>query len=229
MGTLRVWGIGTARTLRAHWALAELGLRYESRPVLPRTPAMDGPEFRRVSPRRKVPILEDGELVIGESGAIVLHLADRHRDRIVLTPEPGTPERSVLHDLLLFTLVEIDAVLYVIRRHEGLASEYGASPVAADAARSYVARQLGEMERRLADGRPHLLGGAFGAADLVLATCLGWADAVGVELPEMLASYAARLSQRPASVAARAANFPPEAIAWLKAGAGAPEVTSDHG
>lgn len=228
METLRVWGIGTARTLRAHWVLAELGLRYEARPVLPRTPAMDEPEFRRVSPRHKVPILEDGDLVIGESGAIVLHLADRHRDRVVLTPEFGTPGRSVLHDLLLFTLVELDAVLYVIRRHEGLSSEYGASPVAAAAARAYVARQLAEIERRLADGRPHLLGEDFGAADLVLVTCLQWAQAVGVELPEIVLAYVARIAERPAARAARSANFPPEAIAWMKAGAGAPASRSNH-
>ncbi len=32
---LRIWGVGTSRTLRPHWALAELGLEYESREVLP--------------------------------------------------------------------------------------------------------------------------------------------------------------------------------------------------
>ena len=91
---LRVWGVGTPRTMRPHWALAELGLDYETREILPRSPAMESPEFLRISRRRKVPILECGDLVIGESGAIVFHLAERHRDRLELAPTAGSDARG---------------------------------------------------------------------------------------------------------------------------------------
>jgi len=47
----RVWGIGTARTLRVHWMLAELGLPYETRPILTRSEEMSAPEFRALSER----------------------------------------------------------------------------------------------------------------------------------------------------------------------------------
>jgi hypothetical protein len=57
---LRVWGVGTPRTMHPHWVLAELGLDYETREVLPRSPAMQSPDFLRVSRRNKVPILECG-------------------------------------------------------------------------------------------------------------------------------------------------------------------------
>ena len=216
MPTLRLWGVGTSRTMRPHWALAELGLDYETRAVVPRTPEMESAEFLRVSTRRKVPILEAGELVIGESGAILFHLADRYRDRAELAPLPGTDERAVFDDLCCFTLMELDAVLYVIRRHEGLPDEYGEAPVAVDAARAYFSRQVALMEERLSDGRAYLLGEAFSAADILLSTCLVWAQFVAIDLAPTLVAYQERLAARPAYAAAMAANFPPEAIAALR-------------
>ena len=38
---LILWGVGTSRTIRPHWALHELGLPYDSRPILPRTGETD--------------------------------------------------------------------------------------------------------------------------------------------------------------------------------------------
>src|SRR5204863_4763001 len=85
----RLWGIGSPRTLRAHWMLLELGLEYETRAVIPRSAEMDDPELERWTKRHKIPFLEDGEIRIGESGAITLYLADRYRERVRLSPEPG--------------------------------------------------------------------------------------------------------------------------------------------
>jgi len=51
-----LWGIGSARAFRVHWALHELGLHYETKPVRTRTPAMDTPEFQAISPRKKIPV-----------------------------------------------------------------------------------------------------------------------------------------------------------------------------
>ena len=133
--TLRVWGVGTARTIRAHWMLSELGLEYETREIIPRTESMNDPAFLKVSARGKVPILEDGTLVLGESGAIVSHLADRYREHGIFAPEPATDARSRCDELCLYALTELDAALYVIRRHEGLPHIYGEAPTATQAAR----------------------------------------------------------------------------------------------
>ena len=69
-GGIRLWGIGTGRTLRPMWTLLELGLAFEVEPILTRSPAMETPTFRAVSPRGKIPMLDDGALRIGESAAI---------------------------------------------------------------------------------------------------------------------------------------------------------------
>ena len=211
-----MWGIGTPRTLRPHWMLRELDLAYETVPILPRGGAMNTPEFLRLNGRGKIPVLEDGELVIGESGAILFHLADRYRERAQLAPAPATPERARFDDLCIYALTELDATLYVIRRHEGLPAVYGEAPVACEAARRYFARQAGEVERRLADGRPFLAGDAFSAADLLVTTCLDWAAFVAIALPERLDAYRRRIATRPAYREAMALNFPPEAFELLR-------------
>ena len=217
MSERRVWGIGTSRTMRPHWMLLELGLPYETRPILTRSEGMNDPDFRRLNQRGKIPVLEDGDLVIGESGAILLALADRYRDRAELAPEPATPDRARFDDLCFYTLTELDAALYVIRRHEGLPSIYGEAPAACKAAREYFLRQVGEIERRLADGRAHLMGDAFSAADILVSSCLEWAAVVSIPLSDPLLAYRERVRARPAFAAAMERNFTPEALAALAA------------
>ena len=220
LSDLRLWGLGTGRTLRPIWLLNELGVDFELRRVLTRTPTMDDPAFAALSGRKKIPILEHGELVIGESAAICLYLADTFRDRGVFAPEPGSLERVRHDELVFFAMTEMDAILYTIRRHEGLPEVYGASEVAVAAARDYFLRSAGEIERRLADGRPHLLGDAFTVADLIVKSCLDWAKLVrGLELPGILSDYAARISERLAFGPSMARNFPPEAMAALEGAA----------
>ena len=215
-GMRRVWGIGSPRTLRAHWMLLELGLDYETRAIIPRSAEMDDPELLRFTQRRKIPFFEDGEIRIGESGAIVCYLADRYRDRGPLSPEPGTAARAAFEELAFFILMELDATaLYVLRRHEGLPDVYGKAPEACTAARDYFQRMVGEIERRLADGRPHLLGDAFSAVDLLLVSCLVWAQFIAIPLAEPLVAYRDRIASRPAFALAMKVNFPPEALAAL--------------
>ena len=180
---------------------------------------MDEPEFARLNGRKKIPVFEEDGLVIGESGAILLHLAERHRDPVALSPAADAPERGLFFDLCFFALTEMDAILYRLRMHEGLAVIYGASENACTAAREYFLRSAGEIERRLADGRPHLLGESFSAADVVVTTCLDWARFVAIELPDPLESYRERIAAREAYGRAMAVNFPPKAFAALRDGA----------
>ena len=206
--------------MRPHWALAELGLAYETREVLPRSPAMQSPDFLRVSRRSKVPIFECGDLVIGESGAIVFHLSERYRERLELAPPGGSDARAVFDDVCLFTLMELDAPLYVIRRHAGLPEVYGDSPVAVQSAREYFLRQVEQMEQRLSDGRTHLLGEAFSVADILFSTCVAWANFIGIEVPERVGAYQQQVTQRPAYAQAVQRNFPPAAREAMRGQAG---------
>ena len=73
-----LWGAGSSRAMRAHWALAELGLGYRREPIGARTGETGTDAFGVLNPRRKIPVLEDGDLVLTESPAIVTYLCQRY-------------------------------------------------------------------------------------------------------------------------------------------------------
>ena len=75
MPDLTLWGVGTSRTIRPHWAMQELGLPYKTKPIGPRTGETKTAEYTRLNPRQKIPLLQDGDFCIGESAAIVAYLS----------------------------------------------------------------------------------------------------------------------------------------------------------
>ena len=127
-----LWGVATLRTFRAHWALAELGLPYETRPVRSRSGETQTPEYlAEVNPRGKIPVLVEDGLCIAESGAILNYLADRYGSDRGFAPRPGSPERAIHDQWCFFAATELDATsLYILRRHDDLKEIYGAAPVA---------------------------------------------------------------------------------------------------
>src|SRR5882757_5552685 len=70
MPDLTLWGVGTSRTIRPHWAMQELGLPYRTNPIGPRTGETKTAEYTKLNPRQKVPLLQDGDFYIGESAAL---------------------------------------------------------------------------------------------------------------------------------------------------------------
>src|SRR5580692_5892652 len=69
-------GKGLARDMRVRWALEEVGLPYEVRLVS--FAAMKEPAHQALHPFGQIPTYEEGDLVLFESGAIVLHIAQSH-------------------------------------------------------------------------------------------------------------------------------------------------------
>src|SRR3954451_23894200 len=69
-------GKGQARDMRVRWALEEVGLPYDVRLVS--FAAMKDPAHLALHPFGQIPTYEDGDLALFESGAIVLHIAERH-------------------------------------------------------------------------------------------------------------------------------------------------------
>ena len=204
-----LWGIGSGRAFRVHWTLQELGLEYETKPVRTRTPAMDMDEFREVSPRKKIPVFEDGSLKLFESCAIANYLARTYGEgeAALLPTEPG--ERARCDEWCYFTAMELDATsLYVIRRHGDLPETYGEAPVAVECAGEYFARQIAVPEAELVDGRPFLLGDRLTVADIVLTPCLNWAIRYDQPVPDRLLAYRDRMAARPAYQTAFAICYP---------------------
>ncbi|MBY6190348.1 glutathione S-transferase family protein [Microbulbifer agarilyticus] len=205
-----VWGIGTERTIRPLWALAELGLDYEHQKVLPRGGGIENSGLLERSPRHKVPFFEDDRVSIGESAAIVCYLADRYSDRGLPMPALATAERAVLFDHIFYIMTEMDARLYTVRMHcdppQGLSQTYGSAPVAVDAAKKYVGRGLNEAARWFEDGRAFVMGEDFGVADLLLTTCLDWALGYEMDIPDALTTFRDKIAKRQGYIQATNCN-----------------------
>jgi glutathione S-transferase len=194
--------------MRPHWALHEVGVTYEKNLVGPRSSVVQSPDFRSFNPKGKVPVLQDGDLTLTESAAIVNYIGDTYGVGSGLTPAVGTRDRALYDEWCFWTMMELDAhTLYVVRKHRDLADRYGAAPSAVAEAFAGFDRQVTVANGALEDDRPWLLGETFSGADILLVTCLDWAHFYDRELSPVLERYRARAAERPAYRAAAALNY----------------------
>ena len=209
---LILWGVGTSRTVRPHWAMHELGLAYETRAIGPRTGETKTAEYTALNPRQKIPLLQDGDFRIGESAAIVAYLSRTYSTtEKALIPESQRNYAAWL-EWCFFIVTELDSTsLYVMRRHraDALGHIYGVAPEVVAEAGKYFRQQLHHVEVALADGRTYLMGDRFNSADILLTTCLEWAIAYGVGICDNAHPYLERIKQRPGYQRGTAANVPP--------------------
>ncbi len=219
---ITVWGGGTTRTMRVHWVLHELGItNYEMRLIGSRTGETETPVYRALNPRGKIPTIQDGDLVLAESAAITTYLAETYGQDTDLVPLPRSRQRALYDQWCFFMMTELDAhTLYVIRRHRDLASVYGEAPNAIKAAEEGFARQVAVITQQLRTDGPYLLGETFTCADIILTSCLTWADFYKQPLDDILLDYTVRQTARPAYQSAAAINY--------KAMHGTPLYPSQH-
>jgi len=196
---LTLWGMGTVRQLRPHWMLAEMGLDYEYFPVHPRSGETLKPEFLKINPRHKVPVLRHGDMIIVESAAIIQYLSEAFDPPADMYVPRDAAGRARLNEWCYFIMSELDATsLYLIRRHLGLKHIYGEAPRAVEEARKYFSEQLGAVVDRVAATGPFLLADGFSVADILMITCLDWATDEKIDLPASATAYRDRLRQRTA-------------------------------
>ena len=87
---LRIWGRKTSINVqKAMWAVGELGLAHERIDVGGPFGGLDRPDFAALTPHRLVPVLQDGDVAIWESSAIVRYLAAKHGAGGLWPEDPG--------------------------------------------------------------------------------------------------------------------------------------------
>jgi glutathione S-transferase len=207
VGSRVLWGVGSPRTMRAHWALHELDIPYETKPILSRNGETQTPQYSQINPRQKIPLFQDGDFTISESCAIVYYLAETYakRDR-PLIPFDGR-QRARLHEWNYFISMELDATtLYPMRRHSLLKHIYGDAPAAVESSRAYFLKQLDHVDQTLQASGHFLMGEDFTIADILLTTCLTWAIALEVPVHDNCRAYLQRVMARPAYQTASVAN-----------------------
>lgn len=170
---MRLYGFGPTRSLRVQWALNEIGLAYEFvRVDLPAGEAA-APEFLKLNPAGKLPVLVDGDFVLTESAAIVLYLAEKHPASTLMPRDVRV--RADVYRWVMFAMTELEGPLWRIARHTDLYPEDKRLPADIALAREEFLRMADVLERHMAE-RDHIVGDGVTAADCVIAYLMDWAD-----------------------------------------------------
>ena len=204
---LTVWGVGTTRTMRVHWLLQELNLTYETHRIESRTGETTSAEYISLNPKKKIPTLVDGDIVITESMAIMRHLR-RNYDNLGYDDYQLSIEGQCAYDeWSSFILMELDATsLYVVRRHKDLPAIYGEAENAVKSSVLYCERMIDSVKDKI-QGDAFLWGSCFSELDILMTVCLDWASFVGVTIPGEFQTYHQTMTERTAYMAAREFNF----------------------
>ncbi len=202
-----LWGAISLRALRVHWALQELGLSYQFRPIQSRSGETLTAEYTGHNPKQKIPCLQDGEFTLTESPAIVNYLFNAYgAGKDVFLPATAA-EKARGDEWSYFAMMELDAhSLYLIRRHKFLPEIYGEAPVAVASAAEYCLKQINAVAPAVAKFDPYIFGEKISAADILLATTIDFAERYEVELPASCRAYRDRAYARPAFQAANTRN-----------------------
>ena len=205
-----LWGVGTSRTIRAHWALIELNLSYKTEIIRTRTTDTETAAFKSVNPRQKIPVLQDGTLTMGESAAIVTYLAENYStEQVSLIPD-NPKARAKYFEWMSFICMELDATsLYVLRRHWSLPEIYGDSPVANKASEEYFNRMITAADKLKNPKQKYLLETGFSGVDILMTTTLKWAIDYNQKIPTNFMEYLDHMVNRPGYIAALEANKMP--------------------
>ena len=192
---MRLYGFAPTRTIRALWLLRELDVDFELVTVDLTKGEHKKPEFLAVNPAGKVPVLVDGDLVLTESVAIVLYLAEKYPQKGFLPADLAT--RAEVYKWLLFTATELEQPLWRIARHTALYPAERRIPAEILVARQDFAEMAPVMDQHLGD-RKFLVGAHATVADFVAAYTLDWANEAHLlgELPGLRA-YMERMYERP--------------------------------
>lgn len=183
---------GQVRDLRARWALEEAGLPYQAR--LLAQGDQDTPEYRALQPFGQVPILQEGDLTLFETGAIVLYIGER--SEALLPKDPAARARAT--QWVVASLNSIEPFMSQIALIDLFYANEEWAKLRRPGAVEFLQRRLSALSRTLGD-KPYLDGDRFSAGDLMMTTVLRIANYTDIVTHDArLAAYIERCTARPA-------------------------------
>jgi len=180
-----------SRAMHVRWLLEELHVPYELVRIDLTADEQKTPEHLARHPLGKVPVLEDGDITLFETGAICVYLADKYEQK-GLAPRVGHRSRGRYLQWMFFAATELEPPLV----------QYQKTPT------DELKEQFYTRARVISDAlenRDFMLGDGFSAADVVVGSALGWAKHFGIleEFPRLI-HYGRQVGSRPAARRARA-------------------------
>ena len=204
--SLKIYGIAASRASRPLWVAHELALAYEHVPVNYQNGGTHTPEFLTLNPNGHIPVVEDDGVVVWESMACALYLAEHYKgpDGLSLAAHNKAESAEILR-WTFWAVTECEKDALTILMHMLLMPADRRKPELAAEAVRRMAAPLRVIELHLA-GRAYLAGERFTVADIAVASVLTWLRPA----PELLAACPAtdqwltRCMARPAQLQVRA-------------------------
>ena len=167
---LQLYGNPASRAMRCLWMLEEIGEPYQLLEKSTRADDLQTAEYLRLNPNARIPTLVDGDVVIWESMAINLYLAQKYEGPM----HCSAPEvLGIAAQWSFWAMLEMEELLLDLLIHRALLPEFTRDPSRAERAELLLQKPLGVLNAALA-GREFLSGGSFTVADLNVASILVW-------------------------------------------------------
>ena len=186
-----------SRAGRIVWLLEELGLPYDINKMAFHPQDLKSDEHRSRHPLGRVPVLEDGEISIYESGAIVEYIIERHKNG-GLKPEVASELYPMFLQWFHYCEGMVMPPINTIIVQTILLPEDRRDETALGQAQRLLSKALAPVEENL-EGKDYLIGD-FSAADIMLGHSCFMSNRLGCVTDEMtnLKAYVERIQQRPA-------------------------------
>lgn len=164
-------------SMAPHIALHEMGLHFELVKVDREAGAHKAPAYLRLNPNGLIPVLEDGDLVLYETAAILMHLADAHPQAGLAPLTLGSDERAHYYKWMVWLSNTLQAALIRYFYPERLVADGDAAGAAQVKAitQARIGEMLGQLDAQLArHGQPWLLGERYSVADALAFMLCRW-------------------------------------------------------
>lgn len=192
---MKLYGFAATRSLRALWALNEVGAEFEFLPVNLLAGEQHRPEFLRINPAGKVPVLVDGDMVLTESAAIVIYLAEKYPDKGLLPAD--RKQLAQAFRWVMFAMTELEQPLWRITRHSWLYPEDKRLPEEIPRASEEFIAMAAILDKHM-EGRQFIVGDSITIADCVTAYLMDWANEYHlIDQHSQLRAYLNRMYARP--------------------------------
>lgn len=200
-GDMKLYHIPSTRSVRPRWLLEEMNINYEL--VLVTMEMSRQPEYKKLHPHGKVPVLVDGDVIIYESAAICAYLADRYFER-GFAPSLQSSARAYYYQWLFYAPLTIEAPVEQYMFHvlpnlpEKLLPKNQQTHVSEAEALAWFAKVCEPLNEHLKN-HEYLVENRLTAADVVTGGVLVWAFKLGMMKDETPAkAYVTKLMERPA-------------------------------
>ncbi len=182
--------------LRCLWMLEEMGKPYQLIEKSTHADDLQSSEYLRLNPNARIPTLVDGDLVLWESMAINLYLAQKYEGPMHC---PGPEVLGLAAQWSFWAMLETEALLLDLLQHRAVLPEFARDASYAERDELLLKKPLGVLNGALV-GRDYLVGSSFTIADLNVASILVWGKMARLNLlnhPEVARWFDACLA-RPA-------------------------------